>query len=421
MCGSTGAEQDQYMTETPQHEREGVLTQNLRDYTNLRRARTDRKVAGVAGGLGRHLNIDPTILRVLFVVLCFFGGAGFILYGAAWLLVPEEGSDRAVISTSPSTRTALLLGAAVVAAFLLIGDSWGGFHFPWPLAIVALVVFVILMNRDKPMSEQPPRPPADPGGPLPSSASTPGTPTGTETLEGTGYTPEDTTVYGTEPPVPPWTPPVAAGYVPPQPRPDRGPRLFGITLALVAVALGSLGLYDVSGGHVVASAYPALALAVTGLMLVVGAWVGRAGGLVFLGLVAALALAVSSVAHGPFGNFGDSERLAVRPASAAAVHDGYSIPTGRIHLDLRNVHDPAALDGRTIDVHANVGELVVILPPGVGATIDANVSGPGDITLPGRDSGGINTHLTQDVTSGNDVSDLHLNLDLAVGHIEVRQ
>ena len=65
---------------------------------------TDRKVAGVAGGLGRHLNIDPTILRVLFVVLVFFGGAGFVLYGAAWLLVPEDGRDSAAISTRDDTR-----------------------------------------------------------------------------------------------------------------------------------------------------------------------------------------------------------------------------------------------------------------------------------------------------------------------------
>jgi phage shock protein PspC (stress-responsive transcriptional regulator) len=406
------------MTETPQHE--GVHTENLRDYTKLRRSLTDRKIAGVAGGLGRHLNIDPTILRVLFAVLCFFGGAGLLLYGASWLLVPEEGSDHAVVSTSPSTRSALLIGAAVIAAFLLIGDSWGGFHFPWPLAIVALVVFVILMNRDKPMTNRPSPGPTGPGGSWPAATPTSGTSTSADTLQGSGYGPEEATTYGAEPP-PPWTPPVAEGYVPPQPRPDRGPRLFGITLALVAVALGSLGLYDVAGGHVVASAYAAVALAVIGLMLVVGAWVGRAGGLVFLGVVAALALAVTSVAHGSWGTWRDSERLAVRPMSAAAVHDGYSVPTGRIHLDLSNVHDPQALDARTIDVHANVGELVVILPPEVGATIDADVSGPGDITLPGRNAGGINTHLTQDVTSGNDVADLHLNLDLAVGHIEVRQ
>ena len=68
----------------------GMDRENLRSYQRLTRSTTDRKVAGVAGGLGRHLNVDPTLLRVLFVVLCFFGGAGFLLYGVAWLVVPED-------------------------------------------------------------------------------------------------------------------------------------------------------------------------------------------------------------------------------------------------------------------------------------------------------------------------------------------
>ncbi len=396
------------MTQTP--ERGGVRTENLRDYSALRRSISDRKVAGVAGGLGRHLNIDPTILRVLLVVLCFFGGAGFLLYGAGWLLIPEEGRDDAIVTTSPSTRTVLLLGAAVVAAFLLIGDSWAGFRFPWPLAVVALVAFVILMNRDKPMNSQPPQHPDNaPGTPAP-----PPDASGTATMA----TPVDAPSYGTPPAAPPWSGATQQGYQPPPPRPDRGPLLFGFTLALVAVALGSLGLYDVSGGHVAATAYPALALAIVGGMLVVGAWVGRAGGLILLGLVAAFALAVTSVAH---GNFSDSRRVDYRPASAAVVRDGYSLPTGQLRLDLSTVRNPAALDGRTIDVHANVGEIVVVLPPDVGADVDASVAGPGDITLPGRNSGGINTHLTQDLAPTGEVAQVHLNLDLAVGHIEVRQ
>src|SRR6476469_3378701 len=100
----------------------GVDRQHLRSYEQLRRSTTDRKVAGVAGGLGRHLNIDPTILRVLFVVLCFFGGAGFVAYGAAWLLVPEDGQTEGKVPMSASTRNGLLIVAGVIAALLaLIG------------------------------------------------------------------------------------------------------------------------------------------------------------------------------------------------------------------------------------------------------------------------------------------------------------
>ena len=128
---------------------QGVDRQNLRNYEQLRRSTTDRKIAGVAGGLGRHLNIDPNILRVLFVVLCFFGGAGFVAYGAAWLLVPEDGRDEGTIAMNGNTRNALLIAAGVVAALLVLGDSWNGIGFPWPLMIVGIGVLLYLAFRDK--------------------------------------------------------------------------------------------------------------------------------------------------------------------------------------------------------------------------------------------------------------------------------
>ncbi|MGN6129511.1 MAG: PspC domain-containing protein [Nocardioidaceae bacterium] len=391
------------MTETPQQERDGLRTENLRDYAALRRSATDRKIAGVAGGLGRHLNIDPTILRVTFVVLCFFGGAGFVLYGVAWLLVPVDGSEQAVVRTSPSTRSALLIAAAVVASLLLLSNAFRHFWFPWPLAVIALVLFVILMKRDKPMNDHPTPPPPPPTG------------------EGTTTTlpPYDETGPGPESPAPPWTPPTQQSYEPARPRPDRGPKLFGFTLALVAVALGSLGLYDSAGGHVVpAAAYAALALALVGAMLVVGAWFGRAGGLIALGLAAAIALGATSVSH---GGFSDARRVGYSPDSAALVRDSYSQPTGQIVLDLRDVRNPAALDGRTITVSENVGEILVTLPPGVGADISAYVRGPGAVDLPGNHRGGIDTHVSQDVSAAGQKAHVNLNLDLSVGHIEVRQ
>jgi len=44
----------------------------------------------VCGGLGEYLGADPTIIRVLFIVLAVFGGAGLIVYLAMWLIVPGE-------------------------------------------------------------------------------------------------------------------------------------------------------------------------------------------------------------------------------------------------------------------------------------------------------------------------------------------
>ena len=120
----------------------------MRDLGRLRRSAHDRKVAGVAGGLARHLDIDPLILRVAFVVLVFFGGAGLILYGACWLLVPDEETGEAVVTLDERSRTVALLVVGAIAAFALIGDSWG-VTLPWPLAIIALVVLFFVTREDR--------------------------------------------------------------------------------------------------------------------------------------------------------------------------------------------------------------------------------------------------------------------------------
>ena len=56
----------------------------------LYRSRTDRKLAGVCGGLADYLNMDATVIRVIFVALAVLGGAGVPLYLAMWILVPSQ-------------------------------------------------------------------------------------------------------------------------------------------------------------------------------------------------------------------------------------------------------------------------------------------------------------------------------------------
>lgn len=63
----------------------------------LTRSREDRLLGGVAGGVAAFLGIDPTLVRIGFVLLALFGGSGFVLYLAMWLLVPPaEDSTRPV-------------------------------------------------------------------------------------------------------------------------------------------------------------------------------------------------------------------------------------------------------------------------------------------------------------------------------------
>lgn len=59
----------------------------------LYRSRSDRMVSGIAGGLGEYLNIDSTIVRLLFVFFALAGGPGLLVYLVMLLVVPEEPLD----------------------------------------------------------------------------------------------------------------------------------------------------------------------------------------------------------------------------------------------------------------------------------------------------------------------------------------
>lgn len=54
------------------------------------RSRTDKKIAGVCGGLAKYFDIDPVIVRLFWILFFFLGGAGIILYIIAWIVIPLE-------------------------------------------------------------------------------------------------------------------------------------------------------------------------------------------------------------------------------------------------------------------------------------------------------------------------------------------
>ena len=66
--------------------------------TRLERSREDRVLAGVSGGLGIHLGINPWWFRFAFLILTFFGGFGLLVYIAAWLVIPDQGYEDPIIS-----------------------------------------------------------------------------------------------------------------------------------------------------------------------------------------------------------------------------------------------------------------------------------------------------------------------------------
>jgi phage shock protein C len=56
----------------------------------LYRSRKDGLIAGVCGGLAEYFDVDPSLVRLVFILAIFLGGAGLVVYIVAWLIVPEN-------------------------------------------------------------------------------------------------------------------------------------------------------------------------------------------------------------------------------------------------------------------------------------------------------------------------------------------
>lgn len=59
-------------------------------YRKLTRSTSDRRIAGVCGGLAEYLNIDPTVVRIIFLLALICGTLGFWAYLIVWICAPED-------------------------------------------------------------------------------------------------------------------------------------------------------------------------------------------------------------------------------------------------------------------------------------------------------------------------------------------
>jgi len=57
----------------------------------MKRSKYDKIIAGVCGGIGEFFDVDPTIIRLVFVFSTFIGGIGFVLYLALLFILPKNG------------------------------------------------------------------------------------------------------------------------------------------------------------------------------------------------------------------------------------------------------------------------------------------------------------------------------------------
>jgi phage shock protein C len=120
----------------------------------LYRSRTNSMIAGVCGGLGEYLNVDPTILRVVAVLLIFADGIGLLAYIVGWIIIPRRPMMEAeVITIEKSKLSYLLPGLALIfLGLIFLLDNlvpWFRFRYLWPVILIVVGIALLLKTQKK--------------------------------------------------------------------------------------------------------------------------------------------------------------------------------------------------------------------------------------------------------------------------------
>lgn len=426
--------------------------------TRPARATTGSTIGGVCAGIGARYRVDPTLVKVAFIVAALFGGSGLVLYIAAWILLPEGSA-----TTPPNAQQH--------------GRRWHGLghtssHPPTVAAIVVLVIVVLVLQPNLAWSggglagtalmllgwwllyQRTPVPQpgtsADTlgqrsGGAQPDGRTAPAAGSWWHSGVGTDSAadpadqfqrwtprawlkdepptaPEDTTVAAVgdnpaidvPPPSPPsWDPLGVAPFAwdlpePAPPEPEQKPSsrytpiVLGLAIIATAVTAGIAGTVDWLSPARVAS----VGLLVLAAGMLVGAFRRRGFGLITIAIPVAGFIVVASLINDigfPSGGVGDREW---KPLTATDLRQTYSVSMGNGTLDLRNIE---LTEDKTVTAEVGAGEFTVIAPDdmNIRATCDVAI---GEVRCPDGLDGG------KDGTEG---PVLTLDMSAALGNVEV--
>lgn len=394
----------------------------------LRRSRTDRVIAGVAGGIGSYFGVDPILVRIAFVVLAVFGGSGVILYLIAWLVIAEEGeADSAAVRAlrGQEQRTGRGIAAVIllIAGVLLIGGPavWAtGVFFGEGLVIPLLLIaagVALLVWPDEPFERSEVRNDL-------ATARDEVTQAFTEVRDGISEawgspgTDTDASSSTPTPPPPPAPPLLPAPPVPPRaprPRPLLGPLTLAVLLVFTggAVALDRADLVDVDPAVGLA-----IALVIVGVALTVTAFVGRARGLIAVGiLLLPFVWWFHAIDLTWWEGIGDERATVERLAD---LDDEYRFGIGRYIVDLSSLD----LDGGEAEVAVGltVGELIVCVPDDFQVVVDAD-GRIGEVALEGAGTDTVDDGFEPalDERIGDPEGGvLTLDLDIGIGSAKVQ-
>ncbi|NEA31638.1 PspC domain-containing protein [Streptomyces sp. SID13031] len=454
----------------------GFDREQLKDVQSWRRSRSDRMLAGVCGGMGRALNVDPVLIRVVMAVLVV-SGPGIIFYGAAWVLMPDEGSDRSAAQGLLGDRVRpdhpwlwpVVIGVCVFSAIAIMSSFDFGKLIPGPLVVLGLLWLFFFrrkgrdhwghrnvpwgqrsMERAQRTAERAQRhaerhiqraqgsgqwaeqaaqwsagntpPTGQPAGTQYGPAQT-GTPTPPQASA--SERPQDRV---TEPAQSVWTQDDPLGLYVDEPPPAttatatrtaaappvKGYR--GVKPAVVLLTGAAIAIAWVSGAQT--TTMLVIGLATLGLGMLLGGFLGKTLALLPLGILLAAAIAASTVFPSIPRNFAEVDFVATPQNSVDATNTSYTFDAGSVKLDLsKAVFKP----GAKVFVQGGAGEVVVTLPPNVDVTGNL-VTDTGQVDAFGKTQGGHDAKMSLTDLGADGVAgpqSVTLDLHLKLGSIRV--
>ncbi|TQF65933.1 PspC domain-containing protein [Rhodococcus spelaei] len=418
-------------------------------------------LAGVAAGIAHRYDVDPVLVRVAFAVSTIFGGVGIVLYLACWLLLPQAGDQVSAAESmfgrghsSESGTKKVVLAVALVIAMSTLGPVGVGLGGSGLISLALMLGGLWLLHQRRPVPPPlpagvdvgfayPTQPTGYPGTVTPAAeyggfttpgvyATLPKTYEPAPTVTAQTAAPSADTVSDAAAPTDPvptdsaaqppsWDP---LGVAPfawdlPEPAPATVPAIVArpksrLTSTVLGVAIiASAATWGVSAASGAQWLSPgrigAVALAVIGIGLIVGAFLRRGYGLlVVTGPLIGFVMLASLI--GPVD--WNSQQVGSRtfaPASAAELQSSYSGQLGDFTLDLRSVQ---LTENKTVDITSGVGSFTVLVPPNMNVENHCSIA-IGDVSC-----------LADGLSLGTDGANkpvLTLNMTGKVGDMQVHR
>lgn len=439
-------------------------------------------VSGVCSGIARKFRVDVTIVRAVLAASVLLTGVGVVLYGVAWLVMPERRTGHSLIERLTHGDFNVQVIPAVAA--YIIGSSRGdlySFSGDWLTSTVSgicfiglVAVFVIgLVQRSNsgttplphPVPPTPPSPhssasywtadstpawtqPAsaddqrntvdssqspDPGSPTTSATSTPPEPEpaqpttpalkATMSQDWAGWTEGKNSMHSDDYTAPyrsPLPPPVApAAPVPVVGRP--GARVFGAAFGLLMVTVALAIAYQ---GTVILPAQTVLAiiggaLALTGVAIIIYGILGRSSGsLSGFAVLTGIAGIIAAGVYGVAGIWGGP--IADNVLWAPSAEETFAdYSVGDLTVDLRHIN-PDDVDDVTASL--GIGQMTVIIPDDVNVEVDYKVGiGQFDSSIDRgeREVGGLGFDGMLIRADSDDAETIHLTVEVGIGSLQL--